>query len=77
MAQEQQGNNALAQRVQEATELLAEINSVRQASAKELVTWRQQKDGIVGTGQHHTGRSAAKNQIAKDLVDFISKFGQQ
>jgi len=76
MAEVQQAPTGVALRVQEAMELLAEIQSVKQASAKQLVTWRQQKDGIVGTGQHHTGRSATKNQIAKDLSNFIGTFGQ-
>jgi hypothetical protein len=71
----QEANDDVATRVQEARDLLAEITADKNPSNKQLVTWVQQKDGIVGTGQHHRKRQVTRGQIMGDLSTFIGTFG--
>jgi hypothetical protein len=71
----QTGGGDLADRVQEAIELLGEIQSDKNPGAKDLQIYLQRKDGIVGTGQHHRKRNVTRGQIMGDLNDFIGKFG--
>jgi hypothetical protein len=71
----QGGGDGLADRVQEARDLLLEIQNDKNPSNKDLIAYLQRKDGIVGTGQHHRKRQVTRGQIMGDLADFIGKFG--